>query len=251
MSRHTTLLRKLLHAAQILEDAPLLDLIYEQLGQRCPLSRKRGRNATPAEVVLRLMVLKHVRNWSYEVLEREVKANLVYRMFTRIGTETVPDAKTLGKLGRALGSKIVEQIHQRLVEIACQRHVVEGRRMRLDTTVTEVNIHYPTDSSLLGDGTRVLTRIMKQISDLVGEQGTRWRDGLRTIGYRVMESARRSRCKGQEQKKKMERKYRGLLRWTREVRNQGQRFSEEIHSGVKRAVNRKQQAVRGGKKQEL
>jgi len=157
-------------ADEILQDEPLLDLVYEQLGRRCPLSRKRGRNATPAEVVLRLMVLKHVRNWSYEVLEREVKANLVYRMFTRIGTETVPDAKTLGRLGRALGSKIVEQIHQRLVEIACQRHVVEGRRMRLDTTVTEVNMHYPTDSSLLGDGTRVLTRIMKQISDLVGEQ---------------------------------------------------------------------------------
>src|SRR5437879_2853525 len=130
-------------ADQILEDEPLLDLIYEQLGQRCPLSRKRGRNATTAGGVLRgLMVLKHVRNWSYEVLEREVKANLVYRMFTRIGTETVPDAKTLGKLGRALGSKIVEQIHQRLVEIACQRHVVEGRRMRLDTTVDMATLCY-------------------------------------------------------------------------------------------------------------
>jgi len=77
-----------------------------RLVRRYPQSR--GRNATPAEVVLRLMVLKHVRNWSYNVLEREVKANLVYRMFTRIGTETVPDSKTLGKLGRALGSKIVE-----------------------------------------------------------------------------------------------------------------------------------------------
>src|SRR5215469_15956147 len=123
-------------ADEILEDEQLLDLVYEQLGRRCPLSRKRGRNATPAEVVLRLTVLKHVRNWSYEVLEREVKANLVYRMFTRIGTETVPDAKTLGRLGRALGSKIVEQIHPRLVEIACQRHLVEGMIMPIDTRVT-------------------------------------------------------------------------------------------------------------------
>ena len=129
-------------ADQILEDEELLNLVYEQLGRRHPQSRKRGRNSTPSEVVLRLMVLKHVRNWSYEVLEREVKANLVYRMFTRIGTETVPDAKTLGRLGRALGSKIVEQIHQRLVEIACQRHVVEGRRMRLDTTVDVATLCY-------------------------------------------------------------------------------------------------------------
>ena len=40
---------------------------------------------TPAEVVLRLLILKHIRNWSYGVLEREVRANLVYRDFTRVG----------------------------------------------------------------------------------------------------------------------------------------------------------------------
>jgi transposase, IS5 family len=172
-------------------------------------------------------------------------------MLTRIGSETVPDAKTLGKLGRALGSKIVEQIHQRLVERAGQRHGVEGRRMRIDTTVTEVNIHYPTDSRLLGEGTRVLTRIMQQISELVGEQGTRLRDRLRTIGHRGMEIARLSRCKGQEQKKQMQEKYRELVRLARQVRNQAQRFSEEIPSGVKRAVNQKQQAALRGMKQEL
>ena len=110
-------------ADQILEDEVLLELVYERLGRRYPLSRRRGRKATPAEVVMRLMVLKHVRHWSYDVLEREVKANLVYRMFTRIGAETVPDAKTLGRLGRALGSKLVEQIHERLVDIARQRHL--------------------------------------------------------------------------------------------------------------------------------
>src|SRR5215475_1768320 len=92
---------------------------------------------------------------------------------------------------------------------------------------------------------------MKQSSDLVGEQGTGLRDRLRTIGYRVMEIARLSRCKGQEQKKKMQEKYRELVRLARPVRNQAQRFSEEIHSGVKRAVNRKQRAVLRGKKQEL
>jgi IS5 family transposase len=90
---------------EILEDEQLLDLVYEQLGRRHPPSRRRGRNSTPAEVVLRLMVLKHVRNWSYDVLEREVKANLVNRMFTRLGTETVPDAKTLGRLDGLWGAQ--------------------------------------------------------------------------------------------------------------------------------------------------
>jgi transposase, IS5 family len=124
-------------------------------------------------------------------------------------------------------------------------------RTYIDTTVSEVNIHYPTDSSLLGDGTRVLTRIMKQISSLVGEQGTRLRDRLRTIGHRVMEIARLSRSKGPEQKKKMEEKYRELVRLARQVRNQAQRFSEEIDGGVKQAVNQKQKVVLRGMKQEL
>jgi IS5 family transposase len=59
-------------------------------------------DAALAEVVLRLGILKHVRNWSYDTLAREVRANLVYRAFTRIGDEKVPDAKTLARLGQAL-----------------------------------------------------------------------------------------------------------------------------------------------------
>ncbi len=236
---------------EILEDEQLLEIVYERLARRWPKSRKRGRNATPAEVVLRLMVLKHVRNWSYAVVEREVKASLVYRMFTRIGTETVPDAKTLGRLGRALGSKIVEQIHERLVEMARQRHLVEGRKMRLDTTVTEANIHYPTDSGLLGDAARVLTRMMKQVTALVGNKGTPLRDRLRSVGYRVMEIARISRSKGEQQKQRMQEKYQELLRLARQIRNQAKRFSAEIRRGVKRTADYKKQLVLRGLRQEM
>src|SRR4029077_11031508 len=84
-----------------------------------------------AEVVLRLLVLKHMRNWSYAVVEREVRANLVYRQFTRVGAQKVPDVKTLGKLGVALGPQIIEKIHQRVVAIAQEKKVVHGRRMRV------------------------------------------------------------------------------------------------------------------------
>ncbi len=69
----------------LLEDEQLLETIYEAQGERYPQSRRRGREQTPAEVVLRLLLLKHIRNWSYDVLEREVRANLVYRAFTRVG----------------------------------------------------------------------------------------------------------------------------------------------------------------------
>src|SRR5436190_12842250 len=129
-------------------------------------SCSRGRRGAPAEVVLRLLILKHAGNWSYEVLEREVRANLVYRDFTRVGAGKTPDAKTMGRWGVALGADVIKQIHTRLVIMAQNHGLTEGRRMRLDTTVVETNIHYPTDSSLLGDGVRVLTRTMKKITKI-------------------------------------------------------------------------------------
>ena len=80
---------------ELLEDEALVDAVYEAQGERHERSRTLGRPQTPAEVALRMLLLKHVRNWSYETLEREVRANVVYRSFCRIGTEKVPDAKTL------------------------------------------------------------------------------------------------------------------------------------------------------------
>ena len=83
------------HADQVLEDEQLVAAVYEALANRSPKSRTRGRRGTPAEVVMRLLLLKHIRNWSYEVLEREVRANLVYRDFTRVGAAKAPDCKTM------------------------------------------------------------------------------------------------------------------------------------------------------------
>jgi len=87
----------------LLEDDQLLSSVYNAQGKRHSQSRTRGRHQTPAEVVLRMLILKHVRNWSYQTLEREVRANVVYRSFCRIGMQPVPDAKTLVRLGQAVG----------------------------------------------------------------------------------------------------------------------------------------------------
>jgi IS5 family transposase len=78
---------------EVLEDDALLSAVFEAQGERRPESRRLGRHQTPAEVVLRMLILKHVCNWNYETLEREVRANLVYRSFCRIGLEKVPDAR--------------------------------------------------------------------------------------------------------------------------------------------------------------
>jgi len=220
-------------ADEVLDDAALVETIYEAQGQRWKLSRTRGRKQTPAEVVLRLLILKHARNWSFEVLEREVRANLIYREFTRIGTEKVPDAKVLAKIARVLGPEVVQSLHGRIVELALERGVVKGRSLRVDTTVVETNIHYPTDSSLLGDGTRVLTRLMKRVSEKVGGLTEQVRDRMRSIRKKVVAIAISSRQKGPKGEERRKERYRELLTLTRKVVNQAARISKEI-SGLSR-----------------
>ena len=90
-------------ADQILEDGELLNTVYDALVRRHPKSRTRGRLGVPAEIVIRMLVLKHIRNWSFAVLEREVRPNLLYREFTRVDAGKVPDAKTMVKAGCAAG----------------------------------------------------------------------------------------------------------------------------------------------------
>jgi IS5 family transposase len=198
-----------------------------------------------------LLILKHIRNWSYGVLEREVRANLVYRDFTRVGAAKTPDAKTMGRWGVAVGPDVVKQIHERLVRLAQDKGATEGRRMRVDTTVVETNIHYPTDSSLLGDGVRVLIRTMKKITTIAGEAGASLCDRSRSVKLRGLDIARAARSKAKQSRERLTQTYGKLLNSTSRVVGQAKRFSKEIAAGVKRASSIRKQLVLEGLGQEL
>jgi IS5 family transposase len=225
----------LLKVDKFLEDADLVKVVREALEKRHPHSRTRGRLGTPAEVVLRLMALKHLRNWSYQTLEREVRANVVYREFTRIRGEKVPDCKTMVRWGKALGPKVTRAIHEKVLDLGRKRGVVRGRKLRVDTTVVETDIHYPTDSGLLGDVVRVLTRTMKQIERQAGDVGTRLRDRTRSVKHRLIEIGRSAMRKSEEGVARRTAAYRKLMATTKKVMGQAKSFSEEVAAGVKRA----------------
>src|SRR5262249_11674791 len=177
-----------------------------------PESQRRGRLGTPAEVVLRMLVLKHLHDWSFDECEREVRGSLVYRAFCRIDGERVPDAKTLIRLAHVLDEAVLKELLVQLVARGRERRVIQGRRLRVDTTVVEPNIHYPTDATLLGDGVRVLTRTLRRLGEQV-------RKRTRAVGRRVFEIAQRSRTAGPrvsskvraQSKARMKRLYQELL----------------------------------------
>lgn len=231
----------MVEADKLLEDEELIDVVYAAQGERHEHSSTRGRSQTPAEMALRLLLLKHVRNWSFDVLEREVRLNLAYRDFARIGLGKVPDAKTLARIAQALGGEVIAKLHGRLVEIAQSNKVMQGRKLRVDTTVVETNIHYPTDSSMLGDGARVLTRTMKKVEKQAGKLKRKVRNRMRSVSKRVIAIATAGRHKGKAGELKRKKEYRDLLRLSRQILNDTKRVMAE----VEQMPARRKQGLRG------
>jgi transposase, IS5 family len=202
---------------ELLEDEALVDAVVGALRGRRPQSARRGRPSTPAEVVLRMLALKHLRNWSYERLEWEVTGNLVYRRFCRIEGGKVPDAKTMIRLSQLLEGAVLRSIFERVVQVAIEEKASRGRRMRVDTTVVEAPIHYPTDSGLCEDVVRVIRRAVRHF----GELGVRFKFKLRNVSLsvsrRMREIAQALRLRGERARAAMKKPYRRLLTITRRV----------------------------------
>jgi len=153
-----------------------------------------------------------------------------------VGLNKVPDAKTLARIAQALGGEVIEKLHERLLGLAQKHGVIRGRKMRVDTTVVETNVHYPTDSSLLGDGARVLTRTMKKIEKQGGKLKRKVRDRTRSVNKRAIAIATASRYKGEAGEQKRKKEYRRLLRLTRQILNDAKRVMEETERRRKPAL---------------
>ena len=199
---------------ELLDDGELVDSVVDALRRRHGRSATRGRPSTPAEVVLRMLVLKHLRQWSYEELEWEVGGNLVYRHFCRIDAGTVPDSKTMVRYGQLLDERVLQPLFDRIVRLAIDGGATRGRRMRTDTTVVEAPIHYPSDSSLCDDVARVVTREVEKLEKAGVELPFRRAGVRRSIAHRLREISHALRRKGEAAKEALKRPYRGLLRIT-------------------------------------
>jgi transposase len=149
----------------LLDDPALVDLVRQCLAKRSPRSTRTGRTGMAPDRLLRCCVMKHLKGWSFRDLERELRSNLVYRRFTHFDAEITPEFTVFSRSFALLSPAVTAEIHQRVVRLACEYGVAQGEKIRTDSTVVESNVHYPTDSSILGDGIRVLSRSLQRIAD--------------------------------------------------------------------------------------
>jgi transposase, IS5 family len=153
---------------QLLEDDKLFRTVQGDLGCRYPKTPVTGRRSTPVEVVLRMLVVKHLYGWSYEQTEQWVNDSLVLRQFCRVYLEKVPDDTTLIRWAKLIQPTTLHELLDHVVEMAQRLQVTKGRKLRIDGTVVETNIRYPVDSVLLSDGVRVVSRLLGKACQFIG-----------------------------------------------------------------------------------
>src|SRR5262252_3568510 len=153
---------------RLLDDDQLFQQVKADLSRRRPRTSETGRPSTPVEAILRLLVIQHLYQWSYAETEHFVGDSLVLRQFCRLGLERVPHSTTLLRWANLLQPQTLHRLLDRVTELAWSLKVTHGRKLRIDSTVVPTAIHYPTDSSLLADGVRVLSRLVRRAGDLLG-----------------------------------------------------------------------------------
>jgi transposase, IS5 family len=155
---------------RLLEDDQLYQRVRADLGKRYRYTLVHGRHSTPVEVILRMLICKHLYSWSYRETEERVKDSLVLRWFCRVYFQSVPTETVLLRWLRTLRPETLHSLNDRVVQLAVQAKVTTGRKLRLDATCVQTEIHHPTDSGLLVDSVRVLSRIVKRAKGMVKGQ---------------------------------------------------------------------------------
>lgn len=217
----------------LLEDDDLFERVKHALCQRRQNSATLGRHSTPVEVVLWMLVVKRLYDFSYEETERFVSDSITLRQFCRLYLEPAPDGTTLIRWANVIGPDTVEELNERVVELERTLKVTRGRKLRTDGTVVETDIHHPTDSGLLADGVRVLGRLARKAKSVVDENAResapdgRFRDRSRSARRLTNQIARLGRrLKSDAARDKYQEAYGRLMKVARTSVEQAQQLTE-------------------------
>ena len=204
--------------SDLLDEHPtILEQVWQDLVDASGAQQARGARGMTAEQVLRALIVKQMNSWDYRELAFHLEDSRTYRRFCRFRLfSKTPSKSTLQAAIKSLRAETLESIHRELISSAIVAQVEAGETVRIDSTVVESNIHHPTDSRLLWDCVRVLTRLLNQARKIFGKEVIVFHDRTRRAKKRNLgiTNARR--------KKAREPLYRDLIRVTEETQQAAQ-----------------------------
>lgn len=195
----------------IVNDCPdIASLIYRDLtrGLKDPEAGREGKMT--ADQVFRALLIKQMNGFSYKELAFHLEDSKCYHNFCRFGIAVkTPSKSVLQRDIKRVRPETMEQINRMLITLAVDKNIEKGRKARVDCTVTESNIHTPTDSSLLEDGVRVMTRLIQEAKESF--------DGILFSNHHRCAKRRAMEIWNATSKKKMLNPYKKLLKVTKKT----------------------------------
>lgn len=191
----------------------LVDKVRRDL-ERGLKNPRTGRSGLSAQQVLRSLALQRVKNWNYRELRERISDGYTLRRFTRFYSQLVPKHDAFNRAFNRLTPATLEVINDLVVKSAVALGLENGKKLRVDTTVVETDIHHPTDNTLLWDTVRVVTRLVGNLDDLLPQ-------GVRAFTNRSRSARRRmqeiQRMTPKERIRRLVPKYRELIHTTEQV----------------------------------
>lgn len=176
---------------ELLADAALLEPFQRAWDDG---ARSTGRPTMPMAIYVRLMLIKQRSGWGYETLMREVSDSIHLRRFCLLRLdERVPHESTVRKLTRRLDAEVVQEMIRALISKACHERRFRVRAMRVDSTVVEADIRYPTDAGLCGDAVRRLAYVARVVRKVIPSIVATVQDRSRAVGKRLRKMNQRLR----------------------------------------------------------
>ncbi|MBS1259235.1 MAG: transposase [Candidatus Scalindua arabica] len=223
---HSKMSKKLEKISEVLQkDMSFLEKVAEDF--KTPKGSSAGAKGMTIEQVVRVAILKQLRQLGYEELYDELNDNISYRRFGKIHEGEVPKKMTLNENIKRISPEGWEEIHKVIIKTAKGLGVEKGKSVRMDSTGVESNIHYPTDGELLWDCVRVIDRIIEGVMDEYPDM---------EIGYHnhtKRAKKRRYRIVNTSSEEKRVEAYRDLLKVSRVTGKYGESCIEQLEKKVR------------------
>jgi len=221
--------QELQQISKVLDANPkVVELAYQDL-VRCARPTT-GREGMTAEQVLRCAILKQYRQLTYEELAFHLEDSDSFRGFSRLEMGQYPSKSILQENIKALREETWEAIHRKIIGYAKEAKIETGRKVRIDATAVETDIHHPTDSTLLADGVRIITRWLAEGKELAPTPGYHYSDHRRVVKKRMLTILNARKEKARQDA------YRDLLIYAGKVREYALAAIPELHTHQSREI---------------
>ena len=190
----------------------------------------KGRDGYTSEQLLRALIVMFVEGDSYRDVVVRIDNSEFLQYFVRLGVKPTMDFTFLNKASCALSAKTLEVMNQALSQYAVQEEKISGEKQRMDTTVYETNIHYPTDSSLLWDSFRTLSRLLRDVQNELPQLNLQHRYHDKKVKKLYTFISRNASSKSKRMLRKVKSAYRELINRVCWIHGVGQEVSIQARS---------------------